>query len=121
MARGRQQAPAAAGTRHDAEVVAGWLDRRRKSGWTWAELERRSSIPRSTLQWWKRRLEDSAALPTRATGPSPTSFVEVSLDPDAGNRPGQCLVEFRSGHRVVIEAGFPAELLRVLAETLARG
>ncbi len=106
-------------TRHNAAVVARWLDRRQSKGWTWQELSDRSSIPLSTLQWWKCRLAEGQDQEPGAEG---LTFVEASVvDDDAQRspRPSRCAVEFRTGHRLVFEEPISMEAVRVLVHALS--
>ena len=121
MARGKQRSGRTSRRRREASEVARWLDRRQQGGWTWAELSRRSSIPVSTLQWWKRRLADSSGGSLSSTG---VTFVEATVVDSAtagSTSSGPCLVEFRSGHRLLWEQGLTEESLRLVLDRLRRG
>ena len=98
---------------HDPVLIRKLLSERKESGETYAELERRSGIPTSTLARWSRRLAESLA--------RQSDFVEVVIGGDDGGEGGpvpfEIVVPSLGGPpHVVVPAGFDAlELQRLLA------
>ena len=119
--------PAVSGRHRRQAQISRWLERRRREGWTWAVLARRSGIPLSTLQWWKRRLEADDEPTSRPGRPEQVekqlAFVASPLQSGGsitGSGRPQCLLELRSGHRLTIEEGFSAAALHELLTVLER-
>ena len=127
----RRRSTATTRDRRQAQISR-WLERRRREGWTWVDLSRRSGIPLSTLQWWKRRLESagepssgqSCRISSVESVEKELAFVSAPLQSGAvsttGSGRAQCLLELRSGHRLTIEEGFSAAALHELIAVLER-
>ena len=99
--------------RHDAKRMRALVRRRERRGLTWDELADESGIPTSTLQWWKRRLNEEAA------AGSAEGFVELDVvETDSDGEPGLEVVLAPSGHCVRIRPGFSPELLHKVVQAL---
>lgn len=103
--------------RRNGKEMERLLARRRRRGLTWAELSEETGVPRSTLEWWQRRLRDGD---DRTRDPE---FVEVTVMPPAARAGAIVPIEviLRSGHRVSVVPGFDAEHLRRVVDALESG
>ncbi len=89
--------------------------RRERRGLTWGELADESGIPTSTLQWWKRRLDEETA----GGNSEDPSFFEVDVvQADSDGEPGLEVILGPGGYRVRIGPGFSPDLLRQVVQTL---
>ena len=96
--------------------MSGWLKRRKRERWTWAQLSGWSGHPIWKLRYWQRRL-DHSNLPQV----SPTEAfvaVEVMATPSSVGAPIEVLTP--SGYRVQVAHDFDAEHLRRLLDCLER-
>ena len=83
--------------------------RRERRGLTWDELAEESGVPKSTLQWWKRRLDKEGS----------SGFVEIEiLEPEPDDTALEVIVA-PTEHRVRVAAGFCPDHLCRLVRTLS--
>ena len=89
------------------------LARRKRHGWSWAELSRRSHLPVWKLHWWRRRLAKSKRVrrPRRA-------FVPVQVVDSGRREPTPLELVTPSGVRILVAANFDADHLRRLLKAL---
>ena len=101
-------------TRQDPQKMADWLTKRERSGWSWAELSRRSGLPAWKLRWWHERLKRNPPPQTPAR-----SFVAVEIADSV--RPTGASIEITtpSGYRLLVPPDFDGTHLRRLLEVLA--
>ena len=97
--------------------MASWLARRKRQGWSWVELSRRSGHPTWKLQWWHKRLERTPVVP----GIRERGFVAVTVTEPTGNTGASIEITTPSGYRVQVARDFDAEHLRRVMQALERG
>lgn len=90
------------------------LASRKRNGWSWAELSRRSGLPVWKLRWWKRRLAG-----TRAAGRPGLAFLPVQVIESPRTDTSRLEVITPSGVRILVAADFDAEHLRRVLKALA--
>ena len=96
------------------EIATAELGRWRDSGLSAGEYARRRGIDPQRLYWWARRVE-------APPGEAAPGFTEIILAPAAsgdGAR-GGVVIHLRSGHRIMVEPSFDAEVLRRVVAVLA--
>jgi transcriptional regulator with XRE-family HTH domain len=91
------------------------FQRRERRGLTWSELAAESGVPRSTLQWWYRRLPKR-----RVKRTARSAFVEVSVV-DPVHQESEIEITLRSGLILRVKPGFNPDHLRRLVQTLESG
>lgn len=101
-------------TREDPQKMAGWLSKRERHGWSWAELSRRSGLPAWKLRWWHKR-------PKGNPGPqaSARSFVAVAVAEPARATASAIELTTPSGYRVAVPPEFDGDHLRRVLQVVA--
>lgn len=100
-------------TRQDPQKMAGWLAKQERSGWSWAELSRRSGLPSWKLRWWHERLKRKPLPQTPAR-----SFVAVEIADSAPPTFTSLEITTPSGYRLLVPPKFDAEHLRQVLAAL---
>jgi hypothetical protein len=102
--------------RADPKEMSRWLGRRKREGWSWAELSGWSGHPIWKLRYWQRRLD----LGRRAPSKRAVAFVAVEVTTPAIPAGVTIEVTTPSGHRVQVPREFDAEHLQRILEALER-
>jgi hypothetical protein len=99
--------------KQDPERMRRLLVRRKRHGWSWVELSRRSGLPEWKLHWWRRRL--AKAKRVRRSG---RAFVPVQVvDAGQGDSPALELVT-PLGVSIRVPVQFDADHLRRVLKAL---
>jgi len=102
--------------RQDPERMKELLASRRRRGWSWAELSRRSGLPVWKLRWWHGRFASRrpARRPSRTFVP-----VQVVDPPRRDSSPLEVITP--SGMRILVPVDFNPEHLRRALKALEPG
>jgi len=97
--------------RQDPERMKRLLASRKRHGWSWAELSRRSRLPEWKLHWWRRRLAEKRPAARRSV----RTFLPVQVvdSPEGNSSPLEVVTA--CGVRIQVPVEFnPDHLRRVL-------
>lgn len=105
--------------RRSTEEMKHWLERRARDGLSFVRLSAISGIPKSTLEWWSRRLDQGQECASdEAEEASPAAFVEwTAAGADVGG-PSCFEVTLRCGRKLQIPPGADMQEVRELVRTL---
>jgi hypothetical protein len=102
--------------RADPQEMSRWLKRRKREGWTWAQLSGWSGHPIWKLRYWQRRLDRNSR--PQASRTEAFVAVEVVTAPTSVGAPIE--VSTPAGYRVQVPTEFDAEHLRRVLDCLER-